>query len=292
MRDTIVFEPTVEIATKSKPVQHVQESVKIGKITVSKPVINEELLRKTHAASIIAKSLNYVPEGTETPQQTVNRAIEQSPAMSEAQLDTLKNMLKLAESVGIDTKDQILPALLEVKAVQSVAQKTEEDDEESDAELEAMIAHIKDWDDIVDAYEPDELALVDDETGEEIDSDLKDDLKEETELNEVLSRAERLKAKVRFARTAAKRQRKAKIALKKHSNNATINKRARHLAVKTIETKLARGKPLSSLSVPERERIERLVQKRSKLIGRLALKLTHRVRTIERDRLTHSTYTK
>jgi hypothetical protein len=64
------------------------------------------------------------------------------------------------------------------------------------------------------------------------------------------------------------------------------------MAVNKIKTRLARGKPLASLSVPEKMRIEKIVQKRSKLIGRLALKLTSRIRTIERNRLTHKSFTK
>jgi hypothetical protein len=129
---------------------------------------------------------------------------------------------------------------------------------------------------------------VDAESGEEVH----DKIEEAEELNEVLSRAERVKARMRFARTAGKRQRKLQIALKRRSNAATISKRARHLAVKTMETKLAKGKPLSSLSVPEKERIERIIQKRKAVIGRLALKLTSRVKKIETDRMSHKTFTK
>jgi hypothetical protein len=51
--------------------------------------------------------------------------------------------------------------------------------------------------------------------------EIEKDLKEET-LNEVLSRMERIRAKVRFARTSAKRERSAKLALKRHSTTTTI----------------------------------------------------------------------
>lgn len=289
LRDTITFEPTVEISTQQKQIKPMVESVKIGKITVAKPSINEDLLRKTQAATIIAQSLKYVPESNETPQQIIRHALEQSESMSKNQLGTLKDMLALAESTGLEIDYALMPAEIEVIVEAKEVKNVEpEDEEESEEELDKMIAHIDDWDDIVDAYEPEELALVDDETGEEIN----EEVNESEELNEVLSRAERLKARVRFARSAGKRQRKAKIALRKHSSSATINKRARHLAVKTLETKLAKGKPLASLSVAEKERIERIVSKKSVLIGRLAMKLSQRVRTIERNRLAHSTFTK
>ena len=51
-------------------------------------------------------------------------------------------------------------------------------------------------------------------------------------------------------------------------------------------------KPLAQLSTAEKERIERTIQKRKAIINRLAMKLAPRVRKIENDRLTHSTFTK
>ena len=77
------------------------------------------------------------------------------------------------------------------------------------------------------------------------------------DLMEVLSRQERMKAKFRFRKTAAKRERSTKIALKRYSNTATINKRARRLAIKLIKQRLLRGRDLSTVSVQEKERIER-----------------------------------
>ena len=205
-------------------------------------------------------------------------------------------MLELVEEVGIKFDRDLIPAIQSELIVQEAmpvikVQQPSDEEEMSDEELEDMIKHIQDWDHIVDVYDPEELAIVDQDTGEAIDDDLSDDLSEDA-LNEVLSRVERLKAKVRFARTSAKRQRKAVVALKRHSSSATIAKRARRLAVKTMETKLSKGKPLNTLSVPEKERIERIIQKRKNIIGRLAMKLTSRVKNIERTRLSHSSFTK
>ena len=92
------------------------------------------------------------------------------------------------------------------------------------------------------------------------------------------------KAKIRFAQSKAKRERKIKIALKTPSSMSTLNGRARKLAVKIIKQRLAR-KPLNKLSVSEKERIEKVVQKRKKLINRLAMKLVSRVKKIEQTRL-------
>jgi hypothetical protein len=244
------------------------------------PILNEDLLRKTQAATIIAKALNYNPSVGETPTEIIERALINTPELTPTQAKTLQEMLKLVESFGIPY-DNLLEFVDE-----------ESEDDMSDSEIDDMIKHIDDWDDIMDVYDPSELGIVDDETGEEVQGDLSGEMTESTELNEVLSRVERIRARMRFHRTSAKRERKLKVALKKKSSGATINHRARRLAVKTMEARLSKGRDIKTLSVAEKERIERIVQKRSKLVGRMALKLTSRVRTIERDRLSHHSYTK
>ena len=159
-----------------------------------------------------------------------------------------------------------------------------EDEGLSDEEIDDMIGKLSD-DDYLEAYDDEELAVIDDETGEHIH-----DLKEET-LMEVLSRAERVRAKIRFAKSEAKRERKTRIALKTRSTSKTINTRARRMAVNMMKMKIAK-KPLNKLSVGEKERIERIIAKRKVVIGRIAMKMAPRVRKIENDRLVHRTYTK
>ena len=245
---------------------------------------------KQQAAEAVAKVLGYsIKEGETASEIATNALTEQSELARQLYNDSaeFRQILSLSEEIGVEYSDELVTSIVEAKQVVSDTD-SEEDEEPSDEELDAMIAHINDWDDVVDAYDPEEISIVDQETGEEVDQALE----ESQELNEVLSRAERIKARMRFARTAGKRQRKLQVALKRRSNSATINKRARHLAVKTMETKLAKGKPLNTLSVPERERIERIIQKRKAVIGRLALKLTSRVKKIEADRLSHKTFTK
>lgn len=159
-----------------------------------------------------------------------------------------------------------------------------EDEGLSDEEIDDMIGKLGD-DDYLEAYDDEELSIIDDETGEHID-----DLKEEV-LMEVLSRAERIRSKVRFARSEAKRERKTRIALKTRSNSKTINNRARRMAINMMKLKIAK-KPLNTLSVSEKERIERTISKRKAVIDRIAMKMAPRVRKTENDRLVHSTYTK
>ena len=163
--------------------------------------------------------------------------------------------------------------------------------EMSDEEIEKMADHLTD-DDYLDLYDEDEVAVVDDETGEELESDDEEEKKlKESTLMEVLSRVERMKAVARIRRTKAKRERATKIALKRYSNTATINKRARRLAIKLMKSRLTRGRDQSKLSVGEKERIERFIERRKALIGRIAMRLAPRVRKIEKARLSHSKYT-
>lgn len=161
----------------------------------------------------------------------------------------------------------------------------------SDEELEGMADSIKDIEDVIDAYDDDELAIVDDETGEEIEDDA-DEKMNEAALMEVLSRMERMKAKVRIARSKAKRERATKIALRTYSSTDKINKRARRLAVQLMKKRLLRGRDISKVSVGEKERIERTIEKRKKAIGRLAMRLASRVRGIEKARMAHQKFTK
>jgi len=166
-----------------------------------------------------------------------------------------------------------------------------EGEELSDEELDKMAAEINDIDDVIDMYDEDELAIVDDDTGEEIpDTDEENQFNEQS-IMEVLSRVERMRAKMRIKRTSAKRQRATKIALRTYSGSEKINKRARRLAIKLMKTRLLRGRDPTKVSVGEKERIERTIEKRKVVIGRLAMRLAPRVRKIEKARMTHTKFT-
>lgn len=229
--------------------------------------INENILRKTQAATIIAKALGYVPKADMSPQDIISAALASIKDMSPAQMSTVREMLKLAESIGAENLGEVVEP---------------DDTEWSEEDLDEMANSIQDWEDLVDAYEPGELVLVDEDTDEVVD-ELEDELREET-LNEILSRVERIRAKIRFHRSSAKRQRRVKIALSRKSSSATINNRARKMAIKTMKMRLAK-KPLNKLSVGEKERIERIMKSRRKIVDRLALRMTQRVRAIEKNRL-------
>jgi phosphopantetheine adenylyltransferase len=158
----------------------------------------------------------------------------------------------------------------------------------TDQEIDEMINSVTD-EDIEDLYEEDELVLVYDDDGEEIPP-----LQEESkyDLMEVLSRTERMKGKMRLRKTSAKRGRSTKIALKRYSNPATINKRARRLAIKLMKQRMLRGRDYSKVSVGEKERIEKTLSQRKDVINRVAQKLVSRVRKVEKARMSHGKVTK
>jgi hypothetical protein len=158
----------------------------------------------------------------------------------------------------------------------------------SEEEIDEMVNSVTD-EDIEDLYEEDELVLVYDDDGEEIPP-----LQEESkyDLMEVLSRTERMRGKIRLRKTSAKRGRSTKIALKRYSNPATINKRARRLAIKLMKKRMLRGRDYSKVSVGEKERIEKTLSQRKDVIGRIAQKLVSRVRKVEKARMSHGKVTK
>lgn len=160
-----------------------------------------------------------------------------------------------------------------------------------EAEIDKLVAELSDDDIMDEVYDDDEVIEVDDETGEEVEQD-EDDKKIDEHLNEVLSRMQRIKAKQRLRRTAAKRQRSTKIALKKYSSSKTINKRARRAAVKALKNRLLRGRNPNKLSVGEKERVERIIASKKTLVNRIALKMVPRVRKIEKSRMSHGKVTK
>ena len=173
-------------------------------------------------------------------------------------------------------------SLRRMKIKYKLHEEDSEEDDISDDELDDMVDKLSD-EDILSTYDDDELHIVDDE-GTHV-AHVKDlDGMNESYLTEVLSRMERIKAAIRFKQSQGKRMRKMKIALHTRSSPQRINHRARNAAINALKAKLAR-KPLSQLTVQEKERIERIVAKKKKLIDKTAMKLVPKIRKIENARL-------
>jgi len=219
---------------------------------------------------------NFVDHVKRSPHKTVGADLHEETKKKVVCPDCGKNPCECGEErpgIGTDTTMSKDPFFKE--------DFTEED-------IDEMVNSVTD-EDIEDLYEEDEIVLVYDDDGEEIPP-----LQEEAkyDLMEVLSRAERLKGKIRLRKTSAKRGRSTKIALKRFSNPATINKRARRLAIKLMKKRMLRGRDPAKVSVGEKERIEKTMAKRKDIISRVAQRLVSRVRKVEKSRMSHGKVTK
>jgi nicotinic acid mononucleotide adenylyltransferase len=163
-------------------------------------------------------------------------------------------------------------------------------DDMTEEEIEDIIDALSD-DDYLEVYEDDELAIIDAETGEQTAETEDEKGMNEELVMEVLSRMERMKSKIRIRKTAAKRERAEKIALKKYSDMGTINKRARRLAIRLMKKRMLRGRDPSKISVPEKERMERMIASRKNVVSRIATRLSPRIRKLEKNRLSHGKFT-
>jgi hypothetical protein len=151
---------------------------------------------------------------------------------------------------------------------------------------------IGDLEDLIgmDVYDDDELHIVDDEDNHMgyIHPGIVDPYVPTNEsverLDEMLSRMARLKMAVKFHQSQSKRTAKMKLALHTKSSPAKIASRARHAAIIAFKTKMAK-KPLNTLSIPEKERLEKMVQKKRATITKLANKLLPKIKKIESARL-------
>lgn len=139
------------------------------------------------------------------------------------------------------------------------------------------------------AYDDNELALIDEETGEFYEEV---ELEEEQNLMEVLSRQERLKMRVRLKRSQNVRNRNHRIALKQMSSPKVANNRARRLAIQALKKRLSAGVSPRNLSVGQKERIERFIAQRKQVVDRLSSRMVPSVKRIEKARLAHKRYTR
>lgn len=154
----------------------------------------------------------------------------------------------------------------------------------SDEELDHIANQVDDEDDILHLYDDEELAVVDDDTQDVVD--VPSAVVNENMLSEVLSRAARIRARVRFTQTQARRTARLRIVLKRRSDIKTLTKRAHRLAIHMLKERIAK-KPVEQMSVSEKERVENILQTRKAMISRMAMRLLPRIRQIEQDRMTH-----
>lgn len=104
-------------------------------------------------------------------------------------------------------------------------------------------------------------------------------------LDEGLTAAQRMKKKMQFMKTKAKREIARKIALKRLSTQGKLKKRSVVHARTLIMQKILRGRDKSKLSAAEKDRIEAIVKRAKPAVIRISNKLLPKLRTLEQQRL-------
>lgn len=222
-------------------------------------------------------------EAQQVKEETVEQSIDR-----EEQVKRFKDQAKDAKLTGDVKKEEYCAD--EYGSGEIDINSGEIHDAMTDKEIDHVLDELTD-EDFLEVYDDEELAIVDAETGEET-AEVEDERGiNEDSLNEVLSRMERMRSRMRIRTTKSKRVRAEKIALKRYSDMKTINKRARRMAIKLIKQRMLRGRNLKNISVPEKERLERFIEKRKAIITRIAGKLSGRIRKMEKNRLSHSNFT-
>ena len=152
------------------------------------------------------------------------------------------------------------------------SQPKEDDDNISDEEIEGMVNSLS-WDDVKDMYSEEEF---EDEEEEE-----------EEEIKEALSASMRLKKRQTFARTKAKRNISKGLKLRRASDPATLQKRARMAARRALYRRFLKGRNKSQLSAAEKDRLESQVTRLRSVMSTLAQRMLPKIRSIEQKRLAH-----
>ena len=108
---------------------------------------------------------------------------------------------------------------------------------------------------------------------------------EEDGLEEVLTKQQRIRRARMMKRMAKRIAIKRKRKLKKRATQEELMNRAKKLARKKLAKKYLKGKDLSKLTFADRERLEKKLKGKSKVITRIAKKLLKQVKQTDRDRV-------
>lgn len=147
------------------------------------------------------------------------------------------------------------------------------DDAETISEEEInKIVNRLDWTDIFDLYDQDEL---------DIDTNIT-----EEQLDEKISAMQRVQRRMRFARTATRRDVARMMKLRRASDVKTLQGRAHKAARRALMNRFLRGRDKSQLSAEEKNRIEQQVNRMASVQANLAQRMLPKIRDIEKKRLT------
>lgn len=155
-KDTIKFDPVIEVKTQDKPKVQLEEST----ITINDIVVNRFDEEKLQVLKTLTKLLNtelIYKDNKLQESETINTALETTNTKpQEKQLKLINEVLSIAESLGITYKKQLLNKLSNEK--KSVAEADDFDF------FNSVVDSIKDVDDVLQAYMPNEFGIVDSRT--------------------------------------------------------------------------------------------------------------------------------
>ena len=122
-------------------------------------------------------------------------------------------------------------------------------------------------------------------TIKELRNELNESIGESPELDEALTRAQRIKRSQIAKRNKAKIQRALKKGKKKRASTETLQKRAKKKARDLLYTKLLKGRDRADVSFSEQERIEKKLDKMRGAINRIAKKLLPQLKKAEQSKM-------
>lgn len=138
-----------------------------------------------------------------------------------------------------------------------------------------------------DAQDVHEQEMILDFVLEEDRSDLEEEHIQEilNSLNEELSKAQRVKKGLIMKRYKSKIKNSRKRQMKRRANIKVLQKRAKRQAISNMKKIIAKGRDLNKASASEKNRIERLVKRRKKLVDRMSKRLVNSKRSQDAKRL-------
>lgn len=292
---------------QQREMQMARDSMKESKYDIPKTLMSLNDFRKTMNMGVVGvdqkamddketeSDLDASQHATTSPQHAVTGGQHMDAGGNES----LRRM-RIKYHLGEETEEQKSTREEQLKRFKDQAKDSKltdcnEDIEVNEVEFEALVQqdlNVLSEDDFLEAYDDEELAIIDEETGEEIEAVAEEAEFDAPMIMEVLSRAERIKAKARMRRSKAKRERRHQVAIRQLSSPQVANKRARRLAVSSIKKRLLQGRNPYKVSVGEKERVERFIQQRKKVVDRLSARMVSRVKQIEKSRLQHKKFTK
>lgn len=111
---------------------------------------------------------------------------------------------------------------------------------------------------------------------------------DQQDLAEGLNASQRIRKGNVMRRNKVRLQIARRRSLRRRATTKTIQKRAHRSAVSALKSRFTQGRAVGSLSVAEKNRVERIVKRRKVAVQRMSRKLVRTARATERKRLNNS----